>query len=186
MKWLVTAVVLALGLAAYLYLFPASNSEVETPKMNTYSDANFGVSFTYPDTYVLSETDTQSSQDASGRIATIVLVDKVAAANIPEAGEGPTSITFDIYVANPLFTSLDAWIRGSQQSNFQLSRDSVISPASIAGIEALSYTWDGLYMGRSVALPHGEEILVASVTSLTPNDVILSDFEAILATLVLK
>lgn len=160
-----------------------TNTETKTPQPQTYTSANLGVSFVYPDTYTVQESDVS----AEGLpFHTIVLMDKQDAAHIPQNGEGPTAITFQFFVNDHKAKTLEEWIRTTQASNFQLSPDKVLTPRTVAGASGFSYTWDGLYRGQSVVFPHGDHVIIASVTSMATQDPILSDFESILSSLTLK
>ncbi|MHB1086599.1 MAG: hypothetical protein ACYCZ0_02515 [Minisyncoccota bacterium] len=184
--WAFTVLVL-IAAGVYFFLPRAADNGMEpgadTPEVITlkqYKNDTYGMTFAYPDSYVLSEVATDGT---GGHSAMITLMDKVAAANIPEGGEGPVSITFDIYKPTSAQKSAQEWIRSTPQSNFQLSTDKSIAEVSIAGTTGYAYTWDGLYRGRSIAFAHGEYIVVASVTMFEPTDMIVSDFEALVQTL---
>ncbi|TSC61023.1 MAG: hypothetical protein Athens041674_897 [Parcubacteria group bacterium Athens0416_74] len=185
--WAFAVLVLIAG-GVYFFLPRAADNGMEpggadTPEVTTlkqYKNDTYGMTFAYRDSYVLSEV---AADGTGGHLAMITLMDKVAAANIPEGGEGPVSITFDIYKPTSAEKSAQEWIRSTPQSNFQLSADKNIAEVSVAGTTGYAYTWDGLYRGRSIAFAHGEYIVVASVTMLEPTDMIVSDFDALVQTL---
>lgn len=192
MKTFIGALIVILIAAGVYFFVPraADNDTVPsgtgTPQVTTlkqYTNPTYGVAFAYPDSYVLSEVATDGT---GGHVAMITLMDKVAAANIPEGGEGPVSITFDIYKRASAQVSAEDWIRNTPQSNFQLSTDKSVAEVSLAGTTGYSYTWDGLYRGRSIAFAHGEYIVVASVTMFEPADTIVRDFDALALTLELQ
>ncbi len=161
-------IVIAGGFYAYKTL--------STP-MQSYTNAEYGISFNYPATYALNE---YSYADRK----TIVLADKEALAQAPQNGEGPTSITFDI-IKNPTGLSSSEWVRQNSASNFQLATGGLASTTQ-AGIEAVAYMWDGLYRGESYVFGNDADIVMASVTMLETTDQIRKDFERILRTLVLN
>lgn len=187
-------VVAIIGGAFYVMSIPDSGSSVsvgenetvgETPTTTpTYESAQYGISFRYPDTYVLTERDMEGS--AQRRHHVITLMDKVAAANIPENGEGPTSITVEIFQNDLDKQDVEQWVKGTNNSNFKLSPDGTLSEGQVAGSPSVSYTWDGLYRGESTVFAHSQNIVMASVTYLTPSDQIRADFAAILASIALK
>ncbi len=191
MKWLWIFVALVLAALGALYFVkmdtPASAGNAATSTaMQTYASRDLGFSFAYPHTYALEERDMRNSQDATLHFATITLTDKVAAANIPVGGEGPPSITIDVFANDHRQPTLEAWVKRATSSNFRLSPDGALAPVRFAGIDGLSYAWDGLYRGESVAFPHGDHVIIASVTSLTPEDAIRADFQQMLASIVLQ
>jgi hypothetical protein len=90
--------------------------------------------------------------------------------------EGPTAITLDIY-DNPKNLSPKDWVIQSQNWNIATSQ---ADPITVAGERGVSYTWSGLYEGRSVVLSKGNDIFVFSVTYMDQNDQMLKDFEMVL------
>ena len=96
--------------------------------------------------------------------------------------EGPPTITIDIFQNNLDASDTEGWVRGSNDSNFKLSPDSVLSPARVGGEAGLRYRWSGLYEGESVAVARPDNIYMFSVTYLSPEDPIRGGFEALLST----
>lgn len=167
------AVLIIAAVAVGLYAY----GEFSVPKLSYQSD-EYGISFSYPDTYALSE------QHVEGR-HTIVLADKETLAAAPQNGEGPTTITFDV-IDNPQNLAPSAWVKADTASNFQLSPDGTLASTTRDGAEAVAYVWDGLYRGESYVFDHGERLVMASVTMLEQGDRIKKDFERILRSLVLE
>lgn len=146
--------------------------------MISYTNSEYSISFEYPASYVFEE-----GQEAGHH--SIVLMDKEVAAQAPKNGEGPTAITFEIF-ENPRALSPLAWAKATPASNFQLSPDQMLASSTQADAESIAYVWDGLYRGESYVFEHGTRIVMASVTTLTPEDQIRKDFEKILRTLSLE
>jgi hypothetical protein len=175
--------------AVYLMMKPGDDvaigedQPITTTTAQSYESAAYGVQFSYPQTYTVTERDEGSGDTARH---TIVLMDKVAAANIPENGEGPTAITIDIFKNALNDRPLDAWIKNTASSNYNLSPDGALSSSTVAGTSSFSYTWDGLYRGESVVLAHNSDAVMLSVTYLDPTDDIRDDFSTILQSLQLK
>lgn len=90
--------------------------------------------------------------------------------------EGPTAITLDIY-DNPKNLSPKDWAIESQNWNIATSQ---AEPITKAGERGVSYTWSGLYEGRSVVLSKERNIFVFSVTYMDKKDQMLKDFEMVL------
>jgi len=148
-----------------------------------YVNSAYGIAFEYPDTYTLLEEDTGTGERYR---YTIVLVDKELHANLPQNGEGPPSITLEFFQNNLDQISIEDWVRGTAFSNFKLSLDGVLKPATVGNAPALSYAWDGLYPAESTVFAHKSNIIMASVTFLTPEDHIRDDFKNILSTVELR
>jgi hypothetical protein len=71
-------------------------------------------------------------------------------------------------------------VRERDESNFKLSVDGRLRPAAIGGVAGLTYRWDGLYQGESVAVARPGWIHLWSVTFLEREDVIVRDFGRVL------
>lgn len=153
-----------------------------------YSSDTYGISFSYPKTYFL----TEKMQPGSGERYhyTISLFEdtefnrKLVAGEVPGT-EGPVAITFDIYQNNLDKQSLLGWMNNSSASNFKLS-DGKHSLIEVSGAEAVRYAWDGLYQGDTVAFLSGDNIIATSVTYNSPEDAIKKDFEKVLLSIKLK
>jgi len=183
-KYIIAALVL-IALAAGAYVISRGQPETITPpqnQMQSYSSATHGIAFQYPQSYALEE---RTAQGASAPRHTIVIADREALAEAPENGEGPTSITVDIF-PNPSGQTPEAWVRSNNQSNFQLAVNGTLATSNVSGKSAVAYTWDGLYRGDSYVFAHTGNILMFSVTYMTPEDTIRDDFARLLQTLELQ
>jgi hypothetical protein len=176
--------------ALFLVSHPDANTsaigehETDVPTMRHFESALFGVSFSYPDTYVLTERDPNGSAERAHHV--ITLTDRVAAANVPENSEGPTVITVDIFGNSADKLDSLTWIKNTSLSNYKLSTDQRVATTTLAGTEAYMYTWNGLYPGESTVLAHGPDILMLSVTYMEPTDHIRDDFRSLLMSLTLQ
>ena len=145
--------------------------------MELFMDTVIGISFGYPDHYVVA----QDVPSEEGYLHSVTLTEKGIDAS-PVDSEGPPAIAIDVYARDSSIRTIEDWIRGDRRSNFHLSEDSVLTETEVGGIKGLKYSWDGLYAGESVALIEDGRVLVFSVTYLSPEDRIRSDFERIIAT----
>jgi len=186
MKTILTILAVIALLVAGNYIYAKMNNTVATPDTNgqsalgTYHSATYGISFQYPDSYVLAERESGNGERAQH---TITLMDKTAAANIPVGGEGPPAITIDIFQNNLEKQTVENWINNSSASNYKLSPDGTLTQASVAGAPALAYGWDGLYRGASIVFAHKQNIVMLSMTSLTAEDQIIFDFANLVASM---
>ncbi len=169
MKYSAVILVVAAALGLWWFLWGSAEAPVQTG--NTYSSDVHGISFSYPDGYELSERDEAGTH-------TITLINKKDLP-LPEAGEGPTSITVEV-IPNPQNQTTEEWIRSSPLSNFRLSGG---TPAEVlVGTEsALAFAWDGLYPGTTIAQARGDKIYAFSVTHLSPEDPIRTHFAQVVA-----
>lgn len=152
--------------------------------MLTYSSTEYGVSFQYPDTYVIAERDEPGS--SMRRAHTVTLMDRDDAANIPEGGEGPVAITVQFFQNDIDDQTIENWIKNSSNSNYKLAINETLRPGTVDGVATLGYTWDGLYRGDSIVFEHKDNIVMMSVTYMSPEDKIRTDFTQLLASVDLK
>lgn len=96
--------------------------------------------------------------------------------------EPPVTMTLDVY-DNPNNLSPKELLQGDVPYMFVEGEG---QPVTLAGKEARLFTWDGLYKGRSVMVNHNNLTYVFSVTSLSPMDVILRDFDLLLSSVIFK
>jgi len=173
------------------YFFNADNQpidhEVVAENWKVYINSNSGIAFSYPEGYFVEEVDIKSQTDSGHVFGVILTEDNEANRNLRSGeilGEGPIAITFDVFNNLNNWKTAEDWARGANESNYKLG-DGKTSETTVGDKEAVGYSWDGLYMGRSVVFLNGDHIIMASVTRLTPADKILEDFEDILKTVTL-
>ncbi len=179
-------VVLLLAIAGVIYAVmgdttPAeplqSGNSTDTPATTTttktYTNAKYSISFTYPDTYLLSEMNPEGNAQREHHVITLIRAEDLPA---PEGGEGPPSITIEMFQNNLDSQTTEQWIRGSSASNFKLSPDGRTSTTTVDGKQAISYRWSGLYEGTTVALAESNWIYTFSVTYLDMGADIVQDF----------
>jgi len=180
MKPIILGIVLVLAVAVTGYLFfisPATPEVAHTPSMNLYANGTYGISFSYPENYVLSE------QEYAQDHYVITLIREEDAVPVIGAGEGPTAITFEIYGQEEGATLSD-WL-SDPRSNFQLG-DGTYASTTVSGNDAVHYGWSGLYEGETTAFLHEGNLIAVSVTYMSPSDPIRATYDAVLASLTLR
>ena len=140
-----------------------------------YSNAAYNISFSYPLAYILSEMDVEGGEMRERRAIILMRKEDMP---LPEAGEGPPSITIDIYKNNSEAQTAEEWIRDSSESNFKLG-EGVLASTTISGLPALSYRWSGLYEGMTIVRAQPNFIYAFTVTYLEMGAPIVQDFAAI-------
>ena len=160
---------------------PADSTE---SAMKSYDAPEFGVSFDYPAHYLLSEEELGTAARGHYRIELIedTPENRALKAGLAPGREGPPSITFDVFQNNLDKTKLVAWVKGNGNSNFKLS-DGTYVDTEIADTPAVFYQHSGLYEANAFVFTHGGNIIKATATYLTPDDLLLDDFSSILSTL---
>ncbi len=154
---IITFAIIILGVAGYLMY------RKNHPEMKTYANAQYGITFDYPDSYDLTET--AHTQGQPGTLVTLT----EHGVSIPSNGEAPTAITIAMYEGTGTTTvgnqdPLLAWIRTSHYSNFTAANQSDPELTTVANKDARLYTWDGLYQGTTVVTLHQGNIIMFTVT----------------------
>lgn len=177
MRPIVLGIVVVLALiaaGAIFYAGPLLMASPEAALRQYYSNERFGLSFSYPTGYVLTETAGASSTDPY-RIAIVRESDAQA---VVENSEGPTAIFIEAYPLTAS-TSLEAFLTSETRSNLALG-NGVLEPLTLNEVPGFSYTWSGLYEGVTAALKHRDYALLFSATFNSPTDSILEDFRTLL------
>lgn len=162
---------------AFYYFWPTeevvpNEEEMPVATMKTYTNPKYGLSFSYPENYQLTEHDAEGSAQREHHVIVLMRTEDLP---LPEAGEGPPSITIEMFQNNLDSQTTEGWIRGSSASNFKLG-EGRLSEISLDGKPALSYRWSGLYEGTTVAIAQPRWIYAFSVTYLEPGADIVQDF----------
>lgn len=175
MKGEVVGIVVVLALLATGAIFFAGNFFTQpTPAMQTYQNDMYGISFSYPEGYILSEDDVNPLGTPRHHVVTIIREEDA----VPRLNsEGPTAITLDFYESS---TTLANWL-ASPVSNLYLG--SSYASTTVDGEDAVSYGWSGLYEGNTVAFTHKNAVVAATVTFISPADQIVADYEALLSSI---
>jgi len=172
---IISALVVVVVLGGYLWYTGNSLAGMEVYKNPTY-----GISFKYSDTYELGEREVGNGERYQ---YAILLADKELLANLPDASEGPPTITIQIFQNDIDKLGIENWVKNSSYSNYKLSPDGVLDSMTVAGAETLHYTWDGLYRGESYVFANRDNIVMMSVTYLSQEDQIRKDFAKLISSL---
>lgn len=140
---------------------------------NTYNNAEYGISFSYPETYTYEERRVGSDL--------LVIFTDAPEGSAPENGEGPPTMQLLIHPLGE--QQLSRWIITSTSTNFQLSEPrGVMIAKSIGEKPGFAFSWDGLYRGRSAAVDHEGRGYLFSATFRDVRDQITEDFDELLTT----
>ena len=187
-KMILLAIVAAMFVAGGAYMLYQGRPQNTVPQqVDTFpymSDA-YGITFDYPSTYTLTQSDVKDYENPKNNHHAITIIETKSLEATPVNGEGPTSITVNIY-PNSANEGVLSWVKNMSQSNFNLSADKKTYDAQVGGTGAVAYTWDGLYLGNSFALSHRGYIFVLSSTYITPEDSILGVFTEVLKSVQLR
>ncbi|MDP3646110.1 MAG: hypothetical protein Q8R25_03410 [bacterium] len=183
--FLVATIIFLAVLGYVFYATPAGPgvqpNDADNPSPKMYTNAVYGISFQYPDTYEISE---REAGDAHRGHYAITLTRK-ADLPPPQNGEGPPTVSIDIHQNDIDNMSLLGWLLGTNAGNFKLS-DGTYASTTISGREAVRYRWSGLYEADAVAFLHNDWFVTISGTYLDPNDSIRRDFQTVVSSFILN
>jgi hypothetical protein len=180
---LIVLAIVIVGAGAYAFFakkaLSPTDDQVQVPAdSESYSDTEHGISFSYPEGYVKTEQEVGNGEREHYLIMLVRKGDEIA----PEGGEGPIAITIDIYDNSVDKLSVMDWMKNTNQSNFKLG-PGTYDTEQVGGEAAYTYTWSGLYEGRTTVLAHGTDIVAISVTYMDPNDDILIAYDDVVSSI---
>lgn len=181
-KGVIAGIFVLFAAAAAVYLmYPSVKALFEkkhslTPSaMVQYSNDAYGISFAHPDSYGLEGRD----MTINGEVVHLLTLTPKGV-TIPEYGEGSTAITLSIFELSKK-TSLEDWVHSMTNTYPKPQGGFSYTERVVDGTRGVSYTSTGLYESDNIALMRGNRIYVFSVSWLTRNDIILKDFDTVLA-----
>jgi hypothetical protein len=186
-KWLpfiiLGVVIIGFGIYKYISRAPSIDagaiSTEPAPDMR-FTAKNYGFAYTIPGDYV--QLEGEKGTPAQTHYAYIMVNRKDV--KPVQNGEGPRTISIDV-LGNPKKLTLDQWFKTSTTSNSNLAK-APYATTTVFGKDAIVYKWSGLYEGETIAFIHKENIVMMSVTYLTPEDRNISAFKSIVASLELQ
>lgn len=173
---------------AGIFYFSQKKSPTETADtIKTYTNASYGVTFSYPADYFLTEREVGNGERYH---YVIMLVEDTEFNRDLIAGkilgtEGPIAITLDIYQNNLDLLSAEAWMKNNSESNFKLGNGSY-DVGSAGGLQVVSYLWDGLYRGKTVAIANDSNVYAFTATYNADSDMTIKDLDALLGSVKIK
>ncbi len=162
--WILVLIVAVAGVIVLVNKVSTPTPPNTVAVAHTYANQKYGITFDYPDGYVLQEGERGTTQ--RGHYA--IVLTREEDSQVPENGEGPTGISIDIYQNNLDKQTLSSWLNTSE-SNYKLGNGTIAS-STVAGKEAVVYQWSGLYEGETTAFLHNDNVVAVSLTWLTPQD----------------
>lgn len=183
MKPTVLGIVIVLALLAAGAIFyggSALTPAPATPVVQSYANDGLGLSFTFPAGYLLAEEDANTP---THRKHHITLIREEDAVPVVAGGEGPTAITIDVdqdLSRTAPYDDVLSIVQSTSVYNFQLG-DGTYERTSVDGTPAVHYTWSGLYQGETTAFIHNGQVILLSVTYMSPSDQIRTDYQNLLS-----
>lgn len=181
--FLAVFILICAGIGGYFLLWNQSEQSSTPPitSTKTYTNTAHGISFSYPADYVLTEGEHGNGE----RTHYAVVLMKQEDTPVPENGEGPTTITIDMYQNNSDNETLLGWLNGNASSNYKIAT-APYAATTIAGKDAIRYPWSGLYEGETTAFLQKDDIIAVSVTFMSPNDEKIAAYRALLDSIQLQ
>ena len=148
-----------------------------------HQNEEYGLSFQYPEGLYLHERKDAGTPERP-QLSLFLVEDTEENRDVLEGRnttprEGPIGITVDVY-QNPEELSASEWVQ--DDTNWTVAT-SQAEPVTINGRQGVSFTWSGLYEGRTVVLTKGDKAYVFSSTWMSEEDWTLRDFDTIVGSL---
>ncbi|MDB5187971.1 MAG: hypothetical protein JWO50_491 [Candidatus Kaiserbacteria bacterium] len=144
--------------------------------LKSYTSDEFGISFNYPQDYLLFDNHEQSEQNIFHSFVMAPdgpVRQAIIRAEAGIGGEGPESVVIT-FINNPKSLSLEQWIKTSNNaySNYHADEpSSALTAATVAGVPAFKYHSDlGLYASDYAAFQKGKWIVLVSAPSDLKNE----------------
>ena len=132
----------------------------------TYRNNTHGIAFQYPERYVMEE---NSAVDGNGYSMHWITLFRSQDFPLPQNGESPPEITITIIEMKG--QSLFEWLKkGNSNYSPEDGMSSALASTTVSGVEAVHYTWSGLYEGETAAFLHKDNVVAVSVTYLSPEE----------------
>ena len=132
----------------------------------TYRNNTYGIAFQYPERYVMEE---NSAVDGNGYSMHWITLFRSQDFPLPQNGERPPEITITIIEMKG--QSLFEWLKkGNSNYSPEDGMSSALASTTVSGVEAVHYTWSGLYEGETTAFMHGDDVVDVSVMYVSPED----------------
>lgn len=143
-----------------------------------YTDPDFGLTFQYPDGYVVKK---RERETVLGAYQSIVLIrddtqDEGSQAERERAMEEPPTLSLHRYALREENQTVSEWLSDYPESHFNL-RIGATSTVHVGGETAIEYTHDGLYETRVIALRHKDAILAFAIPHKDLDQKMVQDFE---------
>ncbi len=172
-------ILLGTGMFVFVKETAPENPQINAPSLKFYQSDAFKISFSYPDRLYLQE---RIGTGRPGERLVLVLVEDTPGnrdlieGRSPLATEEPPSITIDVF-QNTKGLTADEWAK--EDANWAMgSRE--LRPVVVGDVSGISFFWDGLYSGKTAIVTQDRLVYALSVTWITPDDLLIKDFDALL------
>lgn len=174
---LIAVLILVLLALAAFFMFRGGGAQSGPKPTKNYFNEEYGITFDYPEGYLLSERDLDGSAQRKRHVVTLIREEDAPA---PTDGEGPPAITLMLVQNNIDKQTTRQWVEGSADSNFKQSPDQGTASVKVGGMDGLVYRWDGLYQGETTAAAGSKWIYAFSVTFENEDDEIVADYRTVI------
>lgn len=147
--------------------------------MIPYSNTKYGIAFQYPSDLYIKEREVGTA--AKPQLSITLVRDTQENRDLingksKTATEGPVSITIDVYM-NPENLVAREWV--SKATNWSMATKEAV-PIKVGDRNGMTFSWSGLYEGKTIVLTEGMRAYVLAVTWMDPQEQIIRDMAMIL------
>ncbi len=164
---------------------PVSTTPAAVVSPGFYLSSVYDIYFTYPTKYVLDEKDVNIGKEKRHTLTLITASDRQLLSlmsqpsGIVPSDAAPAAITVDIFQGAAISQTPDQWVKSNAHSNFALSQDKHLAPTTISGLPAVAYSWNGALPSNSVVFAYKGNIIMLSMSYVSPQDVVWKDFSTV-------
>ncbi len=170
--------------AWYFLVRVPSPVSVEEKNQPPYVFDDAGIRFEYPRTYTF-ESYPLEDESTSWNSLMLVRTKEKLEAEANGASEGPVAITIGIF-PNVTNQSPQDWVLGDPHSNYALSNNQPLTPTTLGGKSAVSYTHSGLFESDALVVAYNDNIYLFEVSWADAQDPIRTDFQTMLKSVQFK
>lgn len=160
-----------------LYFTARIDKKETTNNLSVYSNSKLGIEFTHqvgPEGYVIQES-TPSSQMENMLGSIVIMQTEDAGREMPVGGEGPATMTIEIFKNTKKQWPLNWAEANTQYSNINLKMGDV-GESVVGGANAIRYMADGLYASENHIVAHGGYIYKITGMFMTEDSKLRKDF----------
>jgi hypothetical protein len=156
---------------------PTQPSNNNTQGWKTYTNAQYGFEFSYPSAYTIKTSD---KTNVTGQLFIVTITNSSNSAN-----SGPaSSISIGVWNNSKQLSLLDWATANSSFSNYGSgSLNSNFKNETLAGHQAISYSWVGMGNGKTVVIANNQTILLLDAGANSKTDQVWQDFDGVLSSL---
>jgi len=163
--------------AAMLASFKFGQATSQNTNSKTYTNTQYGFTFNYPSTYTLKTSNTTAVPGEQFGIA-------ITGSTKGTTSAPASSMSISVWNNSKQLSLLDWATANSSFSNYSSgSFNTNFKNETLAGHQAISYSWVGMGDGKTVVIANNQTILLLDTGANSKTDQVWQDFDGVLSSL---